>query len=177
MSVSKGTALVRPSDIDAIDSKDLLSSLVSQSIAAVENKNEARERIAWELDEKKKIRKTYRDRAEAAYRQIWTTCKNSNVGHDWRRVDVNGSNIEMCGICSFHMTRESSDMTSNARLKERYAKDMNDTLIDQMTDRMLELDLEAGILIYPTKTEMPSHKLSKKKSFFKKQPEYGKIIT
>lgn len=162
--MSTSTALVRPGDIDAIDSRELLTTLVSQNIAVVEDKNEIRERKAWVQEQRKAINKSYGDKAKAAYEKVWKTCKDSKVGHDFHTHDVRGRNVKVCNVCSYHASigGNSHEMVLN----EKYAKEMNTDLIKLMVDRMIELDAEAGILVFPTEDDMPVNNLSRKNKWF-----------
>lgn len=162
--MSTSTALVRPGDIDAVDSRDLLTTLVSQNIAAVEDKNELRERKAWVEEQRTAINKIYEDKAKTAYEKIWSTCQHSKVGHDFHTRDVGGRNVRVCNVCSYHAS--AGGASYEVSLNEKYAKEMNTDLIKMMIDRMIELDVEAGILVFPEEDDMPTNKLSRKNKWF-----------
>lgn len=160
------TALVRPGDIDAVDSRDLLTTLIDQNVAAVENKNEVRERKAWVTEQRENIYKAYKEKAKAAYEKVWSTCKNSKVGHDFHTRDVQGRNVKVCNVCSYHTSMDPRSGYDEGPLLAKYAKEMNDDLIQIMVKRMISLDVDAGLLIFPTEDEMPPNRLSRKSKWF-----------
>lgn len=163
----KSSFLIRPEDItDAADSTDLLEAVLSENLERIADRNDLRKREQWAIEERGKIYKKYELRAAKAYQSMWDTCAKSSVGHDFITVDVKGYTIETCQVCSWSLWENLkpnpfTDQSSYAfreyeREKERkekpygMSKQMNTALVDAMKKRMIEVDEEAGILVWPT---------------------------
>lgn len=147
------TALVRPGDIqDAVDANDLLSTLLENNLEIIESKKIARLRKDWVSEQRKKIKKGYFDKAEAAYQKMWNACSNSKLGHNYRNDDVSGRTIKVCDSCSFHFAKIGNFGEDR---DSRQAESMNNDLIQILANRLIELDEEAGILVWPTEENAP----------------------
>lgn len=169
-----GNSLVRPDDIvDAVDGQDLLDTLLAKNIQRVSDVNHKREIVAWISDERKKIKDNYVDKARKAYQKIWNTCGSSSVGHNYRLIDQGGYNVKQCDICSHCTTATAikpNDYNGQSyRMEKRRSESMNDALIGAMADKMIELDLEVGILSWPTEDDYVTAHLPtpKKRGFFR----------
>lgn len=148
------TALIRPGDItDAIDSRDLLTSLMDQNKSRVQGKVDARLAKQWLDDALKNRRERYMRDAKQAYEKIYAVCVESPVGHNFRMIEVMGYNINQCDDCGFCTNSTPGDSTAGQVSRElSRANDMMDTRNKALADRMIELDIEAQI-IEPLKIE------------------------
>jgi len=173
----KSIALVRPEDItDAVDSTDLLDTLLTFNLEKIVDKNDQRVREKWASQERDKIRAEYEVRARKAYEKMWDTCYSSKVGHSWLNLDSAGYTLSSCQVCSYTYAA-APDATPNPFTKGTYdhnnfeekrkrknaqgdiAREMNAALITAMKDRMIEVDEEAGILIWPTADDYTGEEL------------------
>lgn len=160
------TDLVRPGDIsDAVDAQDLLDQFLAKNLNVIGDKREQRLRSDWIDEEARRIRKQYADRARTAYEKMWKECAKTKLGHSFNRIDVKGYSLDQCSICS-HTQGEaakiknsySSGFTTDDS-PVRLAEEMNSALISTMSNRMIELDENAGILVWPQPEEMPERVL------------------
>lgn len=169
--VATGSELIRPEDItDAIDGRDLLATLVATNVGKVEEKVDLRKRKEWLEEETKRRRAQYYELAKEGYEKIWTVCSKSAVGHNGRNVDRGGYTVKQCDDCKF-VFPPSKQGSSYYSQEKRSADEMNRTLIKSMVERMIELDIEAGIFTWPTIDDyprsIPSMLGDKKKGWFK----------
>lgn len=166
--VKRSTDLVRPEDItDAVDGDDLLKILVDTNLVKIEQKVDKRIRVAWVSEENKRIRATYFDKALKAYQKIWVKCGGSSIGHNNRNIDQGGVTVHQCDDCKFVSAKSDKQVYEVDR-----AKSMNETLVKSMADRMIELDVEANVLAWPTEddydlTTLPATLTVKKKGLFR----------
>jgi hypothetical protein len=159
----KSTALVRPGDIEAVDSQDLLSQILNANLDVIHDENEIRERKAWVEDQKKAIRKNYYNKAKATYDKLWSACASSKVGHDFIQIEIRGTNVKECKVCTYHDSAYKRDPSYNNGgstyvTGKKAAESVNDDMIQMLSDRMISLDLDAGILVWPTEEEAPLQK-------------------
>jgi len=153
------TELVRPGDItNAVDSRDLLDRLMMTNIERITKKVDKRVIDEWLTKRKKELRDQYIARAKPAYQKMWKVCESKKVGHNYRNLDVRGYTIKQCDDCKFacpSSTHSVNDSFDFAR-QQRVSNEMNEDQIKALAERMIEVDIEAGIFTWPTAEDYPN---------------------
>lgn len=154
------TELIRAGDItDAIDSNDLLNRIIAQNKQVVKQKVDKRIVLEWLENRKKELRRQYIQKAETAYKEIWSICSSKSVGHNYRVIDVRNRSINQCDDCKY---ADASSKLSNSSLGNDYkyekkiADEMNHSVIKALADEMIKVDIEAGIFSWPTEEDYPN---------------------
>lgn len=169
--VKRSTALVRPGDItDAVDSRDLLDTILSQNLERIGSKVDKRIVDTWVVTESKRRKDVYEAKAKAAYEKMWSVCGNSSVGHNLLRHEVRGYNVKQCQDCKWTRHNGTNYHGEPDTGEERTAAQMNADMINAMVDQMIALDIEAGLFSWPTVEDYPNIRKprTKKKGLFKR---------
>lgn len=165
-----GSHLVRPGDItDAIDSRDLLDQIITANTKAIIQKVDKRIVAKWLADKKKEQKSVYVAQAKEAYNKLWAICSDKTVGHNFRNLDVRGYTIKQCDDCKFAKPSSKDDITGYFATETKTANSMNNDQINALADRMIELDIEAGIFTWATQEDYPNivYTPPKKRRFFR----------
>jgi hypothetical protein len=142
------TSLVDPSQITAADADDLAAALLVVNGEKISTRNEKRFHEAWASEQRAAIRERYKLKAEAVYKKLWSQCDASKAGHDRHNHDVGGQTVTVCKSCGHTSFRGASNSATHAERK-RLAQSMNDSLIAALQKQMIELDEEAGKIVWP----------------------------
>lgn len=152
----RSQALIRPEDItDAVDSRDLLDTVLAQNLERITAKVDKRVTSKWVGEAKETQRARYTNQARGAYQKMWEACGSSSVGHNFRMMEVRGYNVEQCQDCAFAGPSTKSAGPSRNR-EARIATDMNNDMMKAMAERMIEVDIEAGLFAWPTNEDYPN---------------------
>lgn len=147
-----GTELVRPDDIEAADSEDLVAALLLANGARIDERNDKRARKQWVSEQHDQIRDRYQAKARAVYETLWEQCEKSEAGHDYQNYDAKGRTVLVCETCGHtgHRGRKTDTPDSTYGDVVGAADNMNKTMIRSLRDKMIALDEEAGSLVWPT---------------------------
>lgn len=158
-------ALISPSEIKAIDSHDLLQQMISSNVEKVAQKVDSRIVLKWLGERKKQLKDEYTLKARNAYNEIWSVCTSKKIGHSFNTIDVKGYSVAQCNDCKYCEPALRKPVEGSINYgSDKYAYDatksrtdnMNASLINVLAERMIELDIEAGIFEWPTEDDFPS---------------------
>lgn len=140
-----GQSLILPDDIvDVVDGRDLLDTFVSENMIRIKEQADDRARKAWVENKNKEIRGEYFKQAEVAHKKLWSACGESSVGHSLRTIDVHGYSISVCEVCKYHTGTQGSSGSQSKAFR------MNNEMVLATARRMIEVDREKGLLVWPT---------------------------
>jgi hypothetical protein len=143
-----GAELVRPDDLTADNSRDLVRELQKVNVERIRDthvahtervKRQDAERMSHKANHRIVVR--YKKKAQRYYDKLWAECGKQPAGHQYRNHDY-GYSVSVCDVCSYATHRDSYDKPK--------AKEYREKLIEQMAQRLIDVDVEQGLLTLPT---------------------------
>lgn len=162
------TDLVKPGEITAADSEDLAQALLVVNLERIDRRTDIRGRKKWADEQCELIRQRYESKAESVYGKMWRRCGRSSAGHEYRNHDSGGQTVLVCVTCGHtSCSPRKGDQDYTYKYAAEQADTMNKSLIRTMRDRMIELDKEVGILVWPTPQDYPQPVEKKQRRFWR----------
>jgi hypothetical protein len=143
------TSLVRPGDItEAADAHDLLEQLRVVNFEKVGDSLDARTRGEMRKEKEREIRSNYNAKAQAYYDGLWMRCGESKVSHNCINMDIGDKTIHVCDTCSLAKGLNSKKAGYTYSTADE-AREYNEELVRTLAKRLMSLDEEAGVLVWP----------------------------